>query len=397
MTTSSNRSFLFVTWDGGGNLPPAIGMAQDLMANGHSVRFLGHRSQRATIELAGFPFRAFERSPDYDANVHVTPEELMPFFFDHIMFEPLMAADLETEMDRIPTDGVVVDCMLPAPLALLESRKVPTGVLVHTLYRFFDNWDLVAMPGAARLAALRSRLRLPRAASLLDTWRSATRVLVVSPREFDPPDEDLPTNTIFVGPVADRRHALSDWDAEWGAQTDDPLVLVSFSTTAMGQEVLLNRVAVALSGLPVRVLMTTGMGVDPNVLHPARNTVVRAFVPHTAVLSHVDLVVCHAGHGTVMAALAAGVPLLCLPMGRDQPMVAARVVAVGAGRSLNSESPTAAIRATVKAMLADGGYRKAASRMASIIARDGATPASDELVAMLRGPSPAVVHRSNRT
>ena len=386
--TSSNRSFLFVTWDGGGNLPPAIGMAQDLVSKGHSVRFLGHGRQRATIEAAGFPFRPFERSPDYDAELRIAPEQLMPFFFDHIMFEPLMAVDLEAEIARMPTDGVVVDCMLPAPLALLESQQVPTGVLVHTLFRFFDGWDLAAVPGSPRLAALRSRLGLPPAASLLDTWRSASRVLVVSPREFDPPDAELPANTIFVGPVADRRHTPGHWDAGWGPQSDHPLVLVSFSTTAMAQEELLDRVAHALSGLPVRVLVTTGKGVDRNLLHPARNTIVREFVPHTAVLPYVDLMVCHAGHGTVMAALAAGVPLLCLPMGRDQPMVAARVEAVGAGLSLDSESPTAAIRATVEAMLADPRYRTGARQMASIIGRRAVTIAGDELVAMLQGQSP---------
>ena len=45
---------LFVTWDGGGNVPPALGIAGELAARGHSVRFVGHARQRASLEASGF-------------------------------------------------------------------------------------------------------------------------------------------------------------------------------------------------------------------------------------------------------------------------------------------------------------------------------------------------------
>ena len=54
-------------------------------------------------------------------------------------------------------------------------------------------------------------------------------------------------------------------------------------------------------------------------------------VPHAAVLPSVDVVVSHAGLGTVTAALAHGVPLVCHPFGRDQHLNAQRVEAVGRG------------------------------------------------------------------
>jgi UDP:flavonoid glycosyltransferase YjiC (YdhE family) len=50
---------LFVTWDGGGNVPPALGLAAELLARGHTVRFLGHAQQRRSIEEAGFGFAAY--------------------------------------------------------------------------------------------------------------------------------------------------------------------------------------------------------------------------------------------------------------------------------------------------------------------------------------------------
>src|SRR2546428_11949283 len=52
-------SILFVTWDGGGNLPPALGIGSELRRRGHTVRFLGHAQQREGIEAAGFRFEAY--------------------------------------------------------------------------------------------------------------------------------------------------------------------------------------------------------------------------------------------------------------------------------------------------------------------------------------------------
>jgi UDP:flavonoid glycosyltransferase YjiC (YdhE family) len=117
--------------------------------------------------------------------------------------------------------------------------------------------------------------------------------------------------------------------------------------------------------------MTTGTGIDRASLRPAPNTTVRDFVPHGSVLPHVDLAICHAGHGTVMAALAHGVPLLCLPM--------------GAGRTLAPESDAAAIRRVVAEALVDAAVRDGAREIASLIARrDGAAIAAEHLLAMLQ-------------
>ena len=61
----------------------------------------------------------------------------------------------------------------------------------------------------------------------------------------------------------------------------------------------------------------------------------RAYIPHRALLPHAQLVVTHGGIGTIMAAFDAGVPLVCLPLGRGQPGNAARVAELGAGVALD--------------------------------------------------------------
>ena len=46
-------TFVFVTWNGGGNLTPALGIARALAERGHTVAFLGEETQRRRIEAAG--------------------------------------------------------------------------------------------------------------------------------------------------------------------------------------------------------------------------------------------------------------------------------------------------------------------------------------------------------
>jgi UDP:flavonoid glycosyltransferase YjiC (YdhE family) len=81
--------------------------------------------------------------------------------------------------------------------------------------------------------------------------------------------------------------------------------------------------------------------------------------------------VTHAGLGTVMSALSHGVPLLCLPLGRDQFFNAAMVERIGAGRSLPSESDVNALANALRGLLDDNDTQAAAKRMAIVIAGYG--------------------------
>jgi MGT family glycosyltransferase len=86
----------------------------------------------------------------------------------------------------------------------------------------------------------------------------------------------------------------------------------------------------------MNVLVTVGHDLDPAILGPQPgNIAVVRFVPQAAALSRCDVVVCHGGSGTVMAALALGRPMVILPMGADQPLNAGRAQALGVARVLD--------------------------------------------------------------
>jgi UDP:flavonoid glycosyltransferase YjiC (YdhE family) len=87
------------------------------------------------------------------------------------------------------------------------------------------------------------------------------------------------------------------------------------------------------------------------------------------VFPHAALVVTHAGWQTVNAALADGVPLVCVPDQRDQPDNAARVVACGAGVRVSKRASPAKLRRVIAAALADPALKRGAVTISAALAR----------------------------
>ena len=100
-------------------------------------------------------------------------------------------------------------------------------------------------------------------------------------------------------------------------------------------------------------------------------TVVRA-APHSKVLATAAAVVTHGGHGTVVRALAAGVPMVILPHGRDQADNTVRVTARGAGIKLSRGAKPRRIAAAVQRVLADPDMRLNAEHLGETVRRDAA-------------------------
>lgn len=182
-----------------------------------------------------------------------------------------------------------------------------------------------------------------------------------------------------------------------GPSPDDlPLVYVTLGSVAptMGFfPVVYRAVLDALADMPIRVLMTVGEAADPVALGPLpANAAVERWVPQAEILPRVAVVVGHGGYGTVLGALAAGRPMVILPLFADQPVNAARVAALGAGVALPggaAPDPGRAIASVhllpeaVTRLLSDPTFTQAAGRVAAEI---GELPPVDVAVGMLAAP-----------
>lgn len=357
--------FAFVTWDGGGNLGPAIGIGQELVARGHDVRFLGYEVQRESIESKEFDFSTFGRSGGFDLygglpvdlaaitrNVWACPEHL---------------DDIPDALAEHPADVLVVDFSMQGALAFAAQTPLPVAVLAHS-----GIGALTPPPespvGAARLTAtnnLRAGAGLPLLTRLNEGWNNLMTLVTTIP-DLDPASAGAPENFHYVGPVAECFPAAS-WDSPWDPTDSRPLILVSFSTTRLwDQRGRITNTLTALGDEPVRVLVSSADDTE-SISLPA-NAAIRRFVPHGLVLPSAALTVTHCGHGTVTASLGHGVPIVGLPnLAADQPFLAARVQELGAGISLDGESGPEAIRSAVRQATSKPSYRTAARHLADVI------------------------------
>jgi UDP:flavonoid glycosyltransferase YjiC (YdhE family) len=87
-------------------------------------------------------------------------------------------------------------------------------------------------------------------------------------------------------------------------------------------------------------------------------------------MQEVSLVISQGGHGTVNRALVNGVPLLILPMGRDQGGNAARVEANGAGLRLEPTASETEIASAAARLILEPDPRLAAQRLGEAIKAD---------------------------
>jgi MGT family glycosyltransferase len=145
----------------------------------------------------------------------------------------------------------------------------------------------------------------------------------------------------------------------------------------------------AVAGLPARVLLTVGRDLDVDALPEVPDNVhVERWVPQQDVLAHASAAVVHGGSGSTLGALAAGVPLVVVPLFADQPQNARRVHEVGAGLSVepNREDIPATIRplrAAIEQVLSEPSHRERADALAAELRAeapvDDAVPLSERL------------------
>jgi len=130
-----------------------------------------------------------------------------------------------------------------------------------------------------------------------------------------------------------------------------------------------------LAGEPVEVVVTLGKALEGLRLQSSANVTILPHAPHDDILTQARAVVTHGGHGTIMRSLRHGVPLVVLPMGRDQNDNAARVDYHGAGLRLDPSVSPQMLGAVVRRVLSEPSFAERAVALGRAIAEEGPGPA----------------------
>jgi MGT family glycosyltransferase len=409
--------FLFATWEGGGHVQPMLLVARGLIAQGHTALACSDACNAADAAALGVPFRPWRRAPsrpdrspgtdpikDWEAG---SPLEVIRRLVGGVMCGPagLYADDVCAAIDDVAPDVVVSHELLFGAMAGAEAKGRRLALLAANVWslptlsdappfgaglapaRTAFDLDLYAQINQATAQAFqcglptlnraRAGLGLAPLADLFDQLDAADRILLATSRAFDFAPS-LPGAYRYVGAYLDDPVWAGDWTAP---AADRPLVLVSFSTMYQGQEPMLRRVIEALGSLEVQGVVTLGPVLSPDDFPAPANVLVTGRAPHSRILPLASAVVTHAGHASTLRALIAGAPLVCLPLGRDQPDNAARACERGAGLRPGSDVTAAGIAASIQTVLADPSYRASACALGARIAADcAARSAERELI-----------------
>ncbi len=414
--------YLFTMIDAGGNVPPELAAARGLIERGHDVTIIGDPTIADEAAAIGARLRVWRQARqrpsrrreddlirDYELR---TPSQQVGLMREILFgWAPGYAADTTEALASEEFDALASCFFLVGAQIAAEARGLPYAVLVPNLWgepgtglppfgpglqpaggapgrirdatmiRFGRKmWN----KGLPQLNLLRREYGLGPVGGVFEQFHHADRLLVLSAQAFDFPADRMPANLRYAGPVLDDPTWAQPWSAPAG---DEPLVLVALSTTFQDHERTLQRILDAIGGLPVRAVVTTGPAIEPRSLRAPANAQVVQSAPHNAILREAAAVVTHAGHGTVMKALAADVPLLCLPMGRDQNDNAARVVAHGAGLRLRPKASSQKIARDLRRLIAEPAFGSGAARLGEAVrdaARNGTAVAEIEGLARPR-------------
>ncbi|HXA61040.1 MAG TPA: glycosyltransferase [Streptosporangiaceae bacterium] len=364
---------LFTFVGGNGHLEPLVPVARAAEAAGHVVAFAGQPSMLPMVQAAGFT--GFATGADLG-----TPERL-----------PLLELDAERE-DRELRDGFASRIARDRATALLALCAGWRPDLVVC-----DEVDFGAMIAAERLGLPYASVLVIAAGSFVRTALIAEPLNEVRAEHGLPPDPELA--------MLSRHLVLSPFPSGFRdpafplpatAHPLRPLVPAARSSTVptvyftlgtifnMESGDLFTRVLAGLRELPTDLVVTVGRHIDPAEFGPQpANVRIERYLPQSSVLPNCDLVVSHGGSGSVIGALAHGLPSVLIPMGADQPHNAARCADLGVSRVLDAVRATPeAVRDAASAVLADPAYRRAAERLRDEIAT---MPGPASAVTLLEG------------
>jgi UDP:flavonoid glycosyltransferase YjiC (YdhE family) len=205
-------------------------------------------------------------------------------------------------------------------------------------------------------------------------------VHVVGPLMWEQPAAEVALPTTATGGALD--------PANGGGER--PLVLIAPSTAQDPGHKLLQAALRGLAGARVRVLATYNRRLPPGPLPVPPNTRVVEWVSYSRTMPRCEVVVCHAGHGTLVRALACGCAVVACPAVGDMNENAARLDWAGAGvrvpRRFASPRP---LRMAVERALAEQSIHARAGQLAEWMAahNPGATAAALVERLALRGPA----------
>lgn len=243
----------------------------------------------------------------------------------------------------------------------------------------YEIYDRLMSPVMQVLSDWRKRWGLKPLRNAADSFSSLAQISQMT-RGFDFPRGELPPCFTYAGPLrgAALRRILFPWDELDGR----PLIYASLGTLQHVKHEMFHCFAEACAPLDVQLAIAHNGSLDREAIAalPGRPLAVN-FAPQREVMDRACLTLTHAGLNTVLDSLAAATPMVAMPIAYEQPAIAARVKASGAGISISlSRLTPARLREGIREVLLESSYRDRARCAAHEIREAGGSRKAASIV-----------------
>jgi zeaxanthin glucosyltransferase len=362
-----------------GHLNPMTALARKLQSRGHKVVFIGVPDIEPVVRAAGLDFVPFcenEYPPGSVAKslggvaklhgldvVRYTARELTPVLVKAAL-EHLPGKIAETDVNALILDTsyrflelAPMHLRLPyvqiwnilhfdssgsTPLALYSwPHETSPEALARNVegLQIFREYREALMP-IAQSYAERNGLEI----DWSDPAATVSKLAVITqtPKEFDFPIPHLPPQFHYAGPFEDNE-GREPVPFPWEKLTGKPLIYASLGTLLNGLKKVYGTILEAVAEFPeMQVVLSVGKNLSPDDLGPIpSNTIVVRIAPQIELLKRATVCITHAGLNTTLEALAQGVPMVAIPIGFEQPGIAARIAYHGVGEFVEIGNLTA--------------------------------------------------------
>ncbi len=373
-----------------GHFHPLVPFAQSMVEAGHSVAFASGLQLQPLVEASGFQFFPAGVNAEQHQAVNqlisnlLAAQDLAPlaardFFAEHKFIEQLplvMLPDLNTLCAAWSPDLIISESSEFAGCVAAEQFGIAYATLkIVNIFNYNNRYSFLPY-----LDYLRASVGLPPDPEVNMIFDRL--YLVAEPPALIPARVSLPASAFHLRRyIFDQsgEEALPTWLAD--LTSGWPVVFATLGTLFNRVPGQFENILAALKDEPLELIVALGRDRDPaDFGEQPSNVHLERYIPQSLLFAYCDLIVSHAGSGTILAALEYGLPLVNLPIFADQPENAALCAELGVGLTVPLEERTPElIRAAVQKVLADPSYRNKARQ---IQAEMRALPGMEEVISL---------------
>ena len=368
-----------------GHINPTLAVVEELLHRGHRVVYYSTKAFEDKITSSGAEFRGYESIvEDIRTSFQFGAREVANvFLLSALVMEgtELLMPRLEADIVDLAPDLIVHDAVSVWGKLIARRQGIPAVASITT---FALNMRAIMVSSYSCMQALRflatsipSLIRCMCASwrvrrqygrplrPLMDIFINEEPVnLVFTSTLFQPAADSFPNSYRFVGPSI--RPTPPDPDFPWEALENTPVIYIAMGTIFNEMVAFYRLCFEAFRDWEGRVVMSVGANTDIAGLGPCpENFIVRGHVPQFAVLGRASVFITHGGMNSVSESILQHTPMVVVPQGADQFMVADRVAQLGAGIRLRPSSLDAGrLQASAEQVLAGQSYQERVAAIA---------------------------------